>query len=132
MKTLEEVIKNKASFVVVSEEGKRSKQVFKPEDYSIDFLKEKTKTILYFSYCHFFSSINLSYYKVKIYLHENGENGGGGRLEKIIEMDSIRPDFVNSCYLWCIDQQFDYIKRDFCHQILTEPFRIYIEVLLQN
>ena len=41
MKTLEEVIKNKASFVADPSKGIISKQTFKPEDYSLDFLKEK-------------------------------------------------------------------------------------------
>ena len=39
MKTLEEVIKNKASFVVDPLEGIISKQMINPEDYSLDFLK---------------------------------------------------------------------------------------------
>ena len=41
MKTLEEVIKNKASFVLDPLKGIRSKQMFKMEDYSLDFFKRK-------------------------------------------------------------------------------------------
>ena len=50
MKTLEEVIENKASFVADPEEGIVTKRVIYPEDYSLDFLKEKIKAIIYYAY----------------------------------------------------------------------------------
>ena len=90
---------------------------FNQEDYSIDFLKEKNKPICYY----LFSYLNITWYKVKIYLHENG-----GRLQKIIEID-YTTIFGGDCYfLRKIDRCFDEMKTDFCYQIPTKPFRIMI------
>ena len=48
MKTLEDFFKNRVSFISDPSEGIVSKQTFKPKDYSLDFLKEKIKSLCYF------------------------------------------------------------------------------------
>ena len=60
-----------------------SKKIFNPEDYSIDFLKEKTKPICYY----LFSYLNIIWYKFEICLHENGRDGIGGKVKKITEIN---------------------------------------------
>ena len=40
--------------------------MFNPEDYSIDFLKEKTKSICYY----LFSALNIVWFRAEIYLQE--------------------------------------------------------------
>ena len=51
--------------------------------------------------------------------------------KKIIVIQYCHPNrFFNDSLLQSIDQHFDYIKRDFHHQILTGPFHIYIGVSL--
>ena len=48
MNIIEEFLKNRVSFISDLSEGIVSKQTFKPEDYSLDFLKEKIKSLCYF------------------------------------------------------------------------------------
>ena len=51
MNTIEEFFKSRVSFVSLPEYGLISKEMFSPEVYSLDFLKEKVKPI-----CHFLAS----------------------------------------------------------------------------
>ena len=56
MKSIEEFFKNRISFISHSDKPipyawtYTSKNVFNPEDYSIDFLKEKVKPLCYYLY----------------------------------------------------------------------------------
>ena len=59
MKTLQEVIENKASFRLIPPYDIVSKQVFKPEDYSLDFFLKKFKANCYFLFSCLTSNINL-------------------------------------------------------------------------
>ena len=101
-----------------------SKKFFNPEDYSIDFLKEKkTKPICYY----LFSYLNIIWYKFEICLHENGKDGIGGKVKKVTEIN-----YGGDLFLWKIDRCFDEMKADFCYQIPTKPFRIMIVPIIEG
>ena len=82
MNSLEEFFKNRVSFTLGTSKDIISKQTFKPEDYSLGFLKEKTK-----SFCYFLKSIskvnnndnpiiNNRYSWIHIFIGEKYENSG--------------------------------------------------------
>ena len=134
MKTLEEFFKNRVLFTANSHQPVPtffSENIYNPEDYSLDFLKEKTKSICYYLY----SAFDMVFFNVEIYLQEVGN--GGINFEEIEDCIDITIQskkiitighalFFYECFLWKIDYCFKKEKKIFCHKIPTKPFRIMI------
>ena len=69
MEKLEEFFKNRVSFTPNLNQPFPtffSEKKINPEDYSIDFSKEETKSICYY----LFSALNIVWFRAKIYLQE--------------------------------------------------------------
>ena len=98
------------------------KKIFNPEDYSIDFLKEKTKSFCYY----LFSALNIAWFSAEIYLQEIEEYAELSiQSEKITEIQHTLI-FASDCFLWKIEHCFNKVKTKFCHQMPTKPFHIMI------
>ena len=99
-----------------------SEKMFNPEDYSIDFLKEKTKSICYYLY----SALGIVWFRAEIYLQEIEEYAEVSiQSEKITEIQHTL-FFGSDCFLWKIEHCLNEVKTKFCHQMHTKPFRIMI------
>ena len=108
MKTLEEVIENKALFVVDSEKGIETKQMINPEEYSLDFLEEKIKAILYFLY-----SIAYNDSEIEIYIKDVTN-----QKQKIFNVEH-RKDFIRK-----LEEIFRIAENQFFRRIPNLPFCI--------
>ena len=124
MNTIEEFFKNRVSFTADPLEGIVSKQIFNPEGYSLDFLKEKTKSICYFLQNISFNDANFIY----IFIAEKYEDEvlPGELLDEheIIETHCCR-DFFTKHFENCFENQ----KTRFLYKIPTKPFHIVIRPL---
>ena len=123
MEKLEEFFKNRVSFSPTLNQPFPtffSEKNFNPEDYSIDFLKENTKSICYY----LFSALNIVWFRAKIYLQEIEEYAELSiQSEKITEIQHTLI-FASDCFLWKIEHCFNEVKTKFCHQMSTKPFHI--------
>ena len=134
METLEEFFKNRALFTANSCQLVPtffSENIYNPEDYSLDFLKEKTKSICYYLYRAF----GLGFFDVKIYLEEvENDEINFEEIEDVIDITiqskkiitMEHTSFFYEWFLWKIDHCFKKEKKIFCHKIPTKPFRIMI------
>ena len=124
MKTLEEVIENKASFVADPSEGIVSKQTFKPEDYSLDFLKEKIKSL-----CYFLVSISINNPSfIYIYIGEKCEYEYKGNTH--VYLSSKKVTYMHcdiDSFMKIFEDCFEDQKTYFLYKIPTKPFHIIVK-----
>ena len=92
------------------------KKIYNPEEYSIDFLKEKIKPFCYYLY----SCVGNRHFHVKIFLIGNTDDFPP--IEDIVEIRRHSP----CTFLWIIETFFDAMKAKFCYQMPNTPFRIMI------
>ena len=133
MNTIEEVFKNRVLF---KEYGLYiSDTVFKPEDYSLDFLKEKIKPLCYYS----FSSLggnsgNWKYFS--IFLSETETQ----HVKDIIifynhnvytPMSAESAEFDYIFLSLEFDGNFNWKKSQFCQKVPTNPFTIGVNIVKQ-
>ena len=93
-----------------------SKNIYNPEDYSLDFLKEKIKPLCYYLY----SVVGTRFFHVMIYLVEITDDFP---IEQIM-LIQFRPPI--SCFLQKIERYFNGKKTKFCHLMPSKPFRIMV------
>ena len=130
METIEEFFKNRVSFTPNSNQPIPtffSENCLKPEDYSIDLLKEKTKSFCYYLY----SVLNIDRYINEIHLQEDEEFADLSiQSEKIVEIDC--PILEGNRFLWTFEDCFNHVKAKFCHQIPSKPFEIKIMISVNS
>ena len=135
MNTIEEFFKNSISFTSclnhpTPHEGRYvSNNIFKPEDYSNDFLKEKIKSFCYFLYSNL-DEKNGNWNDIEIYLSdaEDEDENWFGSVKRITRIFN-NMDWTNDKFLWNVDRMFDEKKTDFCYAIPSKPFKILIEIV---
>ena len=133
METLEDFFKNGVLF---QEDGLYiSNTVFKPEDYSLDFFKEKIKPLCYY----LFSSLggNSGNWKyISIFLCET-ETQRSKEIIKFYNHDVYTPMSAESIefdYVFLsseFDRNFNWEKSKFCHLVPTNPFTIDVNIVKQ-
>ena len=122
MNTLEEFFKNRISFYKHPSEGFISKQALNPEDYSLDFLKEKIKSVCYF----LVSLSHLEYFSFEIALIDKNKYEENTMYywldsERIISMNIKKDDF-NEIF----NRSFEGEKNSLIYIKPNRPFHIII------
>ena len=95
-----------------------SKNINNPEDYSLDFLKEKIKPFCYYLYSFLGEPILLT---TRIFLEDDSRQYWW---EQIVEMQHLYG--TNNSFLQRIEKLFFNKKTDFRYKMPTEPFSIII------
>ena len=129
MKTLENFFKNRALFknVVIFDDilsFYTRENIYNPEDYSLNFLKEKVKPFCYYLFS-FLGESNPFIVRICVNDLENS-NRPGVNCERIIIVN-IRYLDIRDSFLQEIEECFNEQKTNFCHKIPSKPFSISIE-----
>ena len=121
MNTIEEFFKNRAYFTSNLKQPLPtffSEKNFNPEDYSIDFLKEKTRSICYYLY----SALGMVWFSAEIYLQEIEEYAEVSIQSKKITEIQHTLIFGSDCFLWKIEHIFNEVKKKIAIKCLLNPF----------
>ena len=131
METIEEFFKNRASFnrreinfsSLSSILNFTTKNIYNPEDYSLDFLKEKVKPLCYYLYS-FLKEPRVILIRIWLdYLDDKGRHWYSDKTVMRVLFHS------NNDSLRDIEEHFNDEKKYFCHKVPTKPFSITVEKL---
>ena len=97
--------------------------IYNPEDYSLDFLKEKVKPFCYYLFS-FLAEPRPLIFRISV---NKLENSNGLLFCKKITIVEIEYLDIRNSFLQEIEECFNEQKTNFCHKIPSEPFFISIE-----
>ena len=121
METLEDFFKNRALFLnlgIIHNQLRFYSKKYNPEDYNLDFLKEKIEPLCYYLDNFFIaSSLHFCIYLGGIEEIEPEEN----MKERIMDMQFYPFD---NRFFQEFEECFNHVKSKFCYQMPSKPFRI--------